>query len=275
MSSLQDSREKVTRRQAEIDFTISVAMGRQEGFRPFTIIGNTFGQDIADGEKTVWDQDTTLVRLTLDTEIFLSSSNASDTAVTALITIVNEAFEEQTNTIVLNGQNQITTGLSGIVVKVVNVIGVIEPLGDIYAAPSTALTGGKPSDTTKIQSKIIQGLNVTHNGFYIIPKGFSSIFMVTRGNTNSINKVASFKNIFTLPGSVSFQTVQYSANINGFEFRLTPPIATDAVLGGNVILGPEGTFVEVKALVDSNTTNVFSGSDLILARTDKLGIANL
>lgn len=274
MSSLRDNREKIIQRLSEIDFLTSVSMGRRSGFKQALLIGNTVGQNIADGNKTIWDQDTSLVRLTSNEELFLSSTNVADVGISVLVTIVDELFEVHNAIVVLNGQNQVTTGVSGIVMQAMTVIGPTTPLGDIYAAPSTPLTGGKPTDVTKIQSKIVQGLNVTHNGFIIIPKGFSGIAMNSRGNTQSANKVASLTNNITQVGGVPVVSATYSLSVTPIEIRFLPPIAVGEFFGDLNVIFPEGTFIEMKASVESNDTDVFFGIDFLLARSDMFVIAN-
>lgn len=272
MSSLRNEYQKVTQRAAEIDFRISMAMGRQSGFKPALVIGNTEGQDISDGQKTIWDQDTTLVRLTSDTEIFVSSTNAADVGISVAVTVINEESEVLSSIIQLDGQNQVTTGSSGILVQIATVIGPTTPQGDLFFAPSTALTGGKPDDVTLIQSKIIQGLNATHNGFIIIPKGFSGIAMNSRATTQSPNKIATIRNYATPVGGIPLVTAEYSVSVNPLEFMFLPPIGINEFLGTFKPAFPEGTYIETVASVDSNDTNIFFGIDFILARDDKFAI---
>lgn len=157
------------------DYLIEVASGNVAGQTPVTVIGNNPNMQ-ADTQEHIWDQGGLLTYLTSDTQLYASSTNASDTTVTLSVPGLDDTYAEVTRTVTLNGQNQVA--LSGDMFRVFDatVTGNTEPLGDIYISETDSLTGGVPDTASKIKQKIRQGKNSAQCAFYTVPAGKSLYF---------------------------------------------------------------------------------------------------
>jgi len=162
------------------DFLLEVSKGNVPGHSMVTIIGST--PNLMEGmTQTVWDVSRSYVYLTADTTLYISSSNALDTAVTVVVTGKNDLHESIVDIVVTNGQNQVALNSQFYRVEVATVVGPNSPLGDLYIAESDTLTGGVPDDLDKVKTKIpLSGLDagtpfasdhISHNGFATIPAG--------------------------------------------------------------------------------------------------------
>jgi len=162
------------------DFLLEVAKGNVPGHKMGTMIA--LNPDVGTTEtETIWDLGDTYTYLTADTQLYISSTSASDTAVFVVVTGLDEDYLEVTRTVTVNGQTQVA--LSGLMFRVfvAVVAGSTSPVGDLYIAESDTLTAGVPDTATKIKSQIaLTGLdsgtefashNITHNGFLTVPAG--------------------------------------------------------------------------------------------------------
>lgn len=162
------------------DFALEVAKNNIEGVEPAIILGlsKSLGPDKT---RTVWDLATDVTYLPADTQLFLSSTDAADTAVLVLVLGLDDTYTPVMRVVTANGLTQVA--LSGLMFRVNTaiVIGGTTPLGDLYIAETDTLTGGVPDTPSKIQSAILlTGLdgstefasyNSTHNGFFTVPAG--------------------------------------------------------------------------------------------------------
>ena len=162
------------------DFLLEVSKGNVPKHSMVTIIGSI--SDLGTTEtETVWDGGGTYTYLTADTQLYISSSDALDTAVTVVVTGKNDAYESVARTVTTNGQTQVA--LSGLMfrVEVATVISATSPVGTLYIAETGSLTGGVPDTASTIKaiiplSSIDTGSpfasdNISHNGLATIPAG--------------------------------------------------------------------------------------------------------
>ena len=160
------------------DYLIEVASGNVVGDEDERFTGRSL--DIGTGVfETLWDQGGDLTYLVADTQLYISSSSASDTTVQVRVEDMTDDHERITYTVTTNGQNQVALpGLSFRTIQCLVLLGSDTPVGDLYIAESDTLTGGVPDDATKIKSKIalspgdsgqFASTNITHNGFYTVP----------------------------------------------------------------------------------------------------------
>jgi len=162
------------------NFLLDVSKGNVPGHSMITVIGSTPNLGEVD-TQTVWDMANSYTYLTEDTQLYISSSSTSDTAVTVVVTGKNDLHEPVTAVVVTNGQAQVALNTLMFRVEVATVVGPNSPLGDLYIAEADTLTGGVPVDSTKIKTKIpLSGIDVgtpfasdhiSHNGFATIPAG--------------------------------------------------------------------------------------------------------
>lgn len=162
------------------DFILEVSKGNVPGHAIGTIVGLNPSVGTTDTE-TVWDEGGSYTYLSADTQLYISSSDALDTAVTVVVTGLDDTFTEVVRTVTANGQTQVA--LSDLMFRVFSatVISGTSPVGDLYIAETDTLTAGVPDTANKIKAKIpLSGVdtgtdfasdNITHNGLYTVPAG--------------------------------------------------------------------------------------------------------
>lgn len=160
------------------DYLIEVASGNVAGDEDERFTGRSLS--IGTGAfETLWDQGGDLTYLTSNTQLYISSSSASDTTVAVRIEAMTDDYERITYTVTCNGQTQVALpGLAFRVIQCLVLAGAATPVGDLYIAETDTLTGGVPDNAAKIKSKIALSAfdagqfaseNITHNGFYTVP----------------------------------------------------------------------------------------------------------
>jgi len=153
------------------DLGLEIAKGNVAGHSVGTIFGRN--QDLDPGtEALVWDYGATLARevyLTADTELFMSSSNASDTSVGIIIEGMTDDYEPKTTVVLhLAGQSQQSIGSWFRIFKA-TVISGASPLGDMYIAEADTLALGVPDTPAKVHGYMVQGSGTTHKAAYTVP----------------------------------------------------------------------------------------------------------
>jgi len=250
------------------DFVLDVTMGKIPGYAPALLLGQRIDQSIAEGKKTIWDHDDSIVFLSAGTDLFASSSSASDTAPVFLIACgLDDDFRVKSTTTALTGQTQVPIGNFRVVQNATIVIQ--GAIGDVYIAEADTLTAGVPDTSAKVQSKILAGKNITHNGFFTVPAGFSAITMAIRATTDSANKSAKVDTQITPNGQPTLVTVTYSVSQSFPQFLFPAPISATTFLGDLTPVLPEKTTISFAADVDTNNTDVFFGVDFILVQNEE------
>ena len=143
--------------------------------------------------------------LTADTELFISSSSASDTAVTVIVQGLDDTFTRIVRSVTVSGQTQ--AALSGFMfrVHIAVVTGSVEPVGALYIAESDTLTAGVPDTAAKIKAVIPLTIdtmatiidtgteyasdNISHLGVFTVPAGFTMFVLANLGYTNKNDNV--------------------------------------------------------------------------------------
>ena len=169
---------------------LEIARGNIDGITNGFIVGANNNIGTANTE-TVWDVGGNYVYLTADTQLYISSSDALDVAVTVIVTGLDDTYTEVTRSVTVGGQSQVA--LSGLMFRVFNavVISSTSPVGDLYVAETDTLTGGVPDVITKVKAKIaLSGVdvgtgfasdNISHNGIYTVPAGKTFHGLEVRG----------------------------------------------------------------------------------------------
>lgn len=244
-------------------FLLQVALGNVPGYQTGFLIGNSFSLDIADGEQQIWDNDFDLTPLTADTEIFMSSSNSGDT-MSIIVSGLDSNFDQKFSTIALTGQTQVTIG-NFRHVQSATVLGATTPSGDIYIATTDTLTAGVPDTDSTVKSKIIQGLNTTHNGFYMVPRAKMVAAVAIRGTTDANTKPVIVHTVTTADGGVPVNVTDYTV-LSGFpQFTFLTPLATFNLTGGALTyIVPEKTLVQYRGEATANATKLFFGVDFLI-----------
>jgi len=136
--------------------------------------------------ETCCDFSGVLVPLTANTQLYASSSSASDVGQIIIVNGVTADYMPVTRTVTLNGQNQ--APLSGLIffaddATSLNGTGLV---GTVYIATASALTAGVPTALNAIKSQINLDTNfnpdksngTTRNGFKVVPAG--KTMLITR-----------------------------------------------------------------------------------------------
>lgn len=244
------------------DFRYESSLGNIQGYNQDLFIGVNESLNISNGLITVWDNSFNLTRLTSDTEIFINSTNVADTQ-EVLIRGLDVNFDNLDVAVALNGQTQVSIG-NFTHIQAALITSSTTPLGDVYIAESDTLTAGVPDDDTKVKSKIIQGFNITRNGFFMVPRGKMAMTLTLRANTDSTNKTVTLRTYVTPDGGTPLNSVTYTVGLGFPEFNFGIPISTTLIFGDLAPVLPEKSFVEFKASASSNDTLIFVGNDFLI-----------
>lgn len=152
------------------EYSTEIARGNVPGQAIVNIEGANPDMSLGVSE-TLWDPTGTISYLAADTTLYLSSTNASDTNVLVIGFGLDDNYNEIIGFATANGQSQVAFDVDFFRPHEFVVTGTTEPLGDLYIAETGTLSGGVPTNVAKIKSKIIQGKNITENGFYTVPAG--------------------------------------------------------------------------------------------------------
>jgi hypothetical protein len=202
--------------------------------------------------------------LSSETELFASSSSTSDTTNFIIVSGLDGDYNRKYTVTQLTGQTQVSVG-TFLRVQTCSIT-TASAIGDVYIAESDTLTAGVPNTPSKVQSKIIAGKNVTHNGWITVPAGYSAINMAVRGTTDASAKAATIKSLVWNEGSdFSAEFVEYAVTTSFGQFTFPTPVGTVNITGSLSPVIPEKTDIEAKALVDTNNTNIFFGADYLIA----------
>ena len=254
------------------DFLLQVALGNVPGHSIDFVVGYQGDLDATDGNITLWDNKFDYTPFTADTEMFISSSNTGDTSVVRVIgldTNFDRIFLDAT----LSGQTQVSLGNFRHVQQAVVISGGT-PAGDVYIAATDTLTAGVPDTNSKVKSKILQGKNITHNSFSMVPRGFVHVPVAIRASTDATTKTVLVETwITTAVGGLAANTVTYTV-LSGFpQFIFPLPVASISTAGETQIVFPEKAFTEYKVLASIPDTQIFFGVDILVIESALTNLA--
>lgn len=231
------------------DFPLEVSKGNVPGHALLTLFARNTNVG-STGTETIWDYGGDYTYLTANTQLYVSSTSASDTNVLVVIQGLDEDYNEVTATATLNGQNQVAISLSTFF-RVHNLFtspaSSATPVGDVYLAESDTLTGGVPNTASKIKSMIklardatgaiidtgtdFASDNFSHNGFYTVPAGKTAYAYYAVVFIGKNDDVTLSGRIRLQPGGVwwnrSPSELYQNAPVQEFQTRLGIPEKTD------------------------------------------------
>jgi len=233
-------------------FFLDIARGLIPGFSTDSILSFNPDVDIA-SEETIWEQGGLYTYLTADTELFFSSSDASDTNIGLKIEGMTDDFLVKNTLFTFTaGQSQQSIGVFFRIFKI-TVISGNSPVGDVYIAEADTLTLGVPDTASKIKTKMLQGTNISQLGAITIPLNHTMYVVRVITHTRK-NKDAVIKAVVRPDGFPGFiQTTQFPSFQNSFELILDPPFVIN-----------EKTDLELRATTTTNQTEVVSNVGFIL-----------
>ena len=242
-------------------FIWDVSMGRVPGYTSAFVVGVQEDLDIADGEVTIWDSKFNVTFLSGSTEVFFSSTSAGDTTQTVIVNGLDANFDQVGTIVTLNGQNGVSAGNFTFIYSAVVAVGTVA--GDVYVGTESAPTGGVPADAN-VQTKIILGKNISHNAFYMVPRGKSVMTTAIRGTVDTGNKDSVVRTHIIPFGGNDLQTVSYTVAPGLFEFTFPSPVTTATNLAQLSTVLPEKSIIEFRAVAAANDTEIFFATDLIV-----------
>jgi len=170
------------------DYFLEVSKGSVPG----TTAGFVSGRNTnigATNSETIWFQGGNYEYLSADTQLYASSTSASDTDVDLLVVGLDDNYTEVVRTVNLNGQSQVA--ISDLMFRVHSFFtastSANTPVGDVYLAESDTLTAGVPDTSTKIKAvvsltrnsagtpidtgTVYASDNFSHLGIFTVPAG--------------------------------------------------------------------------------------------------------
>lgn len=165
---------------------LELAKGNVPGHTVGTVFGHNQDLDPANA-AAIWDYGVVQpveVLLTADTELFLSSTSAADTATTVVIVGLTEGYIPRTLVHPFTGgQAQESIGLWFRIDKI-TVIGGTALVGNLYCAEADTLSAGVPDTPTGVHAFLHDGLGTTHKASGTVPAGhtmyITRLFLGTR-----------------------------------------------------------------------------------------------
>lgn len=231
---------------------LEISRNKIPGQSRITVSG--FNPDVdAIASETIWDQGGDKKDILINTELFISSSNVSDINIGLFIEGITDDFVEKDMLITFTGgQTQQSIG-DFMEIFTVRVLSGSAPLGDLYFAESTAAPGGVPTDVTKIQSKIIQGVNTTRNGFFTVPLNHTMLVYRTSQSARK-NEDAVMLPLLKPPGAPGYIEITQFPVFQSFGQQLFDPPFPIA----------EKTRIRLDAITDTNNTEVTATLSTVL-----------
>lgn len=173
----------------ENDVGLEIAKGNVPKHTTGTIFGRNEDIDPA-AEELIWDYGGVETYLTADTELFLSSTSASDTNVTMLVKGMTDDFvvKNEVHTLV-SGQSQQSIG-NWFRIFIIIVVAGNAPLGEIFCAEADTLSSGEPNTATKVHALMPLPTNITHKCLSTVPAGHTMyvtrLFMGVRRGEDAV-----------------------------------------------------------------------------------------
>jgi hypothetical protein len=259
----------ITNQSTGRDFGLDVNMRQVENFEPFVISGINPDIDVTDGTVTLWDKKGLLSTLTTETELFASSSSASDTVTTVIISGLDGSYNKKTTSTTTTGQTQVSVGsflrVRSVLVKSATAV------GDIYIAEADTTTAGVPDNDGKVKSKVIAGKQITHNGFFTVPAGKFAVIDSIWGTVDGTNKAAKVEVWIRNQGGEFTNPLSFSINSSITKADIPSMAVTNTEAGELDSLIREKTDFELRASVDTSNSEVFFAVNMKLVDNAELG----
>ena len=213
-------------RVTEAESGLAIAKGDVTGTTFIHKFGNAPDFDTGDGAVTIWDgandgsidemQYTYSTTAAIDS---ISSSNAGDT-VDIEIQGLDGNYDLTTQTVTLTGQTRVALSTSLIRVFRLKNVGATDLAGNCYVYENTTISGGVPTDTTKVRAMIANGNNQTLMAVYTIPAGYTGYMRDWYCSSSGAKKDSAFVvDLFARPFGQVFQLKHRSAiNDNGSTY---------------------------------------------------------
>jgi len=244
---------------------LAIARGDVTGSAFIHKFGNAPEFDKGDGFVTIWDgaEDNTaweLMNVNYSTSADIdsvSSSNAGD-SVDVQVQGLDTNYDLTLQTVTLNGQTRVALTTNLIRVFRVKNVGSTDLAGHCICYVNTALSGGVPSDKTKIRAVVHGDNNQTEMAVYTIPNGKTGYMRSWYASTSGAKKGASHTlKIFARPFGQVFQLKHKSSIIEEGSSYVHHEYIEPEVFA-------EKTDIEMKVNTDQDEASVSGGFDIVL-----------
>lgn len=213
------------------EFFFEVAKGNVAGHSIVVFQASNKGMGTEDVEQSFWNiSEATYQYLSSPTQLYISSTSTSDTAVVVTYIGLDENWNEVFITATLNGQSQVAIGGTMRRVRLGQVTGSTAPVGDIYLAESDgSISGGVPSSNALIQLKIEQRSATGGNSTITVPLGKTYYFAygtIRTGKGQAIDQITRVR----IDGGIFVESAEfgmYEAQSSGHTFYSRFPEKTD------------------------------------------------
>jgi hypothetical protein len=204
-----------TRQGAYEPFELQVSRGQVDGHEPLNVFGYSTATP-SSGFIAAWENNTAYVFPTVASTMVASSSSASDTAVTILITGLDANYSVISESVALNGTSDVpTTKVFWRINSVVTTVG--NAVGTVYVKNA----GG----TTYAQIAI--GSGKTNMSIYTVPAGYTAYltqFDAFSSTSVTSGVYATFRALRTSPAGVNTIVLQVPF-LNDYSITRPYPIA--------------------------------------------------
>ncbi len=166
-----------------------------------TISGNNNSLNVADAQAGIWGLSIPFTFLDGNTQLYISSSSASDTSCLVLIEYVDEDNFPHSTFVTTNGQTPVALGVTDTwSVNLGTCVAGATNIGDIYVHTNVSgVTNGIPDDLSEVDSFIDAGTNRSHQARFAMYEGYKTFNMSTTisGSTTSLQQQADRTRIAT------------------------------------------------------------------------------
>ncbi len=185
-------RQAKTGKQPEVpvrSYDAAVAEGNIQGSSGFFAFGRNLGLS-SGSEEFIIDFANVYTFLTAAEPLYISSSDAGDTAVTMIVRILDENYEQHDIIQTINGQTKtLLNAPDALRVLFAFNIGSVRHNGDVYVYADSTVSGGVPDDDTKILAKSDEPKQQSNMANFTVPAGkkalLRAIVVTVNRNNNS------------------------------------------------------------------------------------------
>ena len=177
---------------------LEISQGKVSGYSVVHKFGRNDEIDTGTDPEDVWTYGGLYTYNDTPSIQYISSDNALDIGMEITVQGLDENYEEQSVTVLLNGQTQTQIGTGELFVRVFRAFtsGPIAFAGNvlIYDDTVVSVTLGVPSPTTSVKAEIRAADQQTYMALYTVPAGKTAYFMqqssdITKTNSSAQNAV--------------------------------------------------------------------------------------
>ena len=194
------------------DFYLEVVRGNVEGFSTKEIIGSVPAvAETCDVFTASESSHKTITFASAGALLYVSSSDAGDTAQSVTIVGLDDNYDVITETIDLNGQTCVAGTKAFLRVNEVTLSATCS--GKVYVFYNSAVSSGVPTDLSKVQSVVLAGALQAYNAIYTVPRNrnlyLTSVRYQSTGSTTAHDVVLSITRTLYGASAETLKTIKY------------------------------------------------------------------